>query len=167
MRTASLANTASNTSVNLLSRSRIKNLKLSMRSPRLIRKFRACWATQAPVGLAVMPPAGTRRVACSHDEQHREPVKQQGVDAEEVGGEDAEGLGGKELSPGGSAAARCRVDVGSLRAAPWGLGPAQFHQVPVPPHPSPELTRLGQLDDALNHQPPVLNPLARPVPILW
>jgi hypothetical protein len=34
-------------------------------------------------------------------------------------------------------------------------------------HHRPELTRLGQLDDALNHQPPVLNPLARPVPILW
>ncbi|MGH3435459.1 MAG: hypothetical protein ACRDRN_03225 [Sciscionella sp.] len=116
------------------------------------------------------------------DEQHIEPVKQQGVDVEEVGGQDAVGLGGKELSPGGPAAARCGIDTGSLEdqphgagrkvvaepgefavnpsvspgrvlrsqaqhqpaqlrcrgpaagAAPWGLGPAPCHQVPVPAH---------------------------------
>jgi hypothetical protein len=39
------------------------------------------------------------------DEQDGPPLEQQGVDAEEVGGEDAVGWGGQELSPGGTAAA--------------------------------------------------------------
>lgn len=33
--------------------------------PRSISRFRACWATQAPLGFAVMPRTCTRRVACS------------------------------------------------------------------------------------------------------
>jgi hypothetical protein len=37
--------------VNLLSRSRTKNLNSAARSPRSISKFRACWATQAPAGV--------------------------------------------------------------------------------------------------------------------
>jgi hypothetical protein len=61
----SLVNTASKVSVNVLSRSLIKNLKLAAGSPRSIRKSRACWAAQAPLGFAVMPRMGTRRVACS------------------------------------------------------------------------------------------------------
>jgi hypothetical protein len=39
---ASLMKTASKASVNLLSRSRIKNLNVAVRSPRSIRRFRAC-----------------------------------------------------------------------------------------------------------------------------
>jgi hypothetical protein len=57
-----------------------------------------------------------------YDEQDVQPVKQQGVDAKEVGGEDAVGLGGQELSPGGAAAARGRVDAGSLEDQPHGAG---------------------------------------------
>jgi len=49
-----------------------------------------------------------------HHEQHGKPVTQQGVDAEEVGGENALCWGGEELSPGGAAAARCGIDAGSL-----------------------------------------------------
>src|SRR5918998_4348383 len=55
MRMPLLVKTASKTPVNLLSRSRIKNLKLAARSPRSIKKLRACWAIQAPLGFAVMP----------------------------------------------------------------------------------------------------------------
>jgi len=49
-----------------------------------------------------------------HDEQHIKLVEQQGVDAEEVRGENAVGLGGQELSPGGAAAAGRGVDAGSF-----------------------------------------------------
>jgi hypothetical protein len=49
-----------------------------------------------------------------HDEENVEPVQQQGVDAEEVRGENAVGLGGQELSPGGTAAAGRGVDAGSF-----------------------------------------------------
>jgi hypothetical protein len=49
-----------------------------------------------------------------YDEQDIEPVKQERVDAEEVRGENAVGLGGQELSPGGAAAAGRGVDAGSF-----------------------------------------------------
>ena len=55
-------NTSSNTVVNLLSRSRIRNLNRAARSPRFMRRSRACWAVHAPVGWAVMPRMCTRRV---------------------------------------------------------------------------------------------------------
>jgi hypothetical protein len=47
-------------------------------------------------------------------EQDVSPLEQQGVDVEEVGGENAVCLGGEELSAGGAAAARRGVDAGSL-----------------------------------------------------
>ncbi len=56
------ANTLSNAGVNLLSRSRIRNLKRPARSPRSISRLRACWAVHAPVGWAVTPRMCTRRV---------------------------------------------------------------------------------------------------------
>jgi hypothetical protein len=42
------AKTPSNAVVNLLSRSRIKNLNPFARSPRSMSKLRACWTVQAP-----------------------------------------------------------------------------------------------------------------------
>jgi len=50
---------------NLLSRSRITNVNRATRSPRAIRRFRACRVTQAALGFAVMPRRYPRRVACS------------------------------------------------------------------------------------------------------
>ena len=44
------AKTSSNIGVNLLSRSRIRNLKRPARSPRSMSWLRACWAVHAPVG---------------------------------------------------------------------------------------------------------------------
>jgi hypothetical protein len=49
------AKTPSNAMVSLPSRSRLRNLNLLARSPRPMRRLRACWAVQAPVGWAVMP----------------------------------------------------------------------------------------------------------------
>ena len=49
MRISASAKTASKAVVSLLSRSRIKNRKLSARSPRSMSRLRACWLTQAPV----------------------------------------------------------------------------------------------------------------------
>jgi hypothetical protein len=55
MRMTSLVNTASKALVNLVSRSRIKNLNVARRSPRFITRLRACWATHAPLGWVVIP----------------------------------------------------------------------------------------------------------------
>src|SRR2546429_2301908 len=55
----------SSAAVNLLSRSRIRNLKVLARSPRSMSKLRACWAVQAPVGCAVTPRIWTVRVSIS------------------------------------------------------------------------------------------------------
>jgi hypothetical protein len=61
----SARNTSSNSAVNLLSRSRIRNLNEPARSPSSIIKFLACWAAQPAVGFAVTPRMCTRRVAYS------------------------------------------------------------------------------------------------------
>ncbi len=75
-----------------------------------------------------------------HHEQHVQPVQQHRVDAEEVGGEDAVGLGGEELPPGGAATARRGIDAGSLQDHPHRAGrksvaePGEFTvDPPVPP----------------------------------
>jgi hypothetical protein len=52
----------SNAAVNLLSRSRMMNLNRPARSPRSRRRWRTCWAVQAPVGCAVTPRMCTARV---------------------------------------------------------------------------------------------------------
>jgi hypothetical protein len=58
-----LRNTSSKAALYLLSRSRMTNRMPSsaMSRPRL----RACWVTQAPVGLVVQPASQTRRLACA------------------------------------------------------------------------------------------------------
>jgi|SRR6516162_2890446 len=59
------AKTASNAGVNLLSRSRIKNVTPLARSPGSIRRVRACRAVQAPAGSAVTLAMCTARVRSS------------------------------------------------------------------------------------------------------
>jgi len=56
------AETSSNAAVNLLSRSRIKNLNRPARSPTSITRFRVCWVVQAPAGCSVTPRMCTARV---------------------------------------------------------------------------------------------------------
>jgi hypothetical protein len=57
--------TSSNALVNLVSRSRIRNLNAAARSPRSRRRLRACWATHGPLGWAVTPAMCTRRLPSS------------------------------------------------------------------------------------------------------
>jgi hypothetical protein len=57
--------TSSNALVNLVSRSRIRNLNAAARSPRSRRRLQACWATHGPVGWAVTPAKCTRRLPSS------------------------------------------------------------------------------------------------------
>ena len=59
----SAAKTASKEVVNLVSRSRMRNLTEFAWSARSIERFRACWATQPVTGLAVTPAIRTRRVS--------------------------------------------------------------------------------------------------------
>ncbi len=47
--------TASNAPEYLASRSLIRNFRPSVRSPRSMRTFRACWTVHAAVGWAVTP----------------------------------------------------------------------------------------------------------------
>jgi hypothetical protein len=58
-------NTSSKVRQNFASRSRSKKRTRRPRSPSTSSRFRACWATQAPSGLAVTPPRWTRRVSSS------------------------------------------------------------------------------------------------------
>jgi hypothetical protein len=59
----SAAKTASKEAVNLVSRSRMRNLTASACSARSIERLRACWVTQLATGLVVMPGIRTRRVS--------------------------------------------------------------------------------------------------------
>ena len=61
---ASASSTASNIVVYFVSRPLIRNRSSSSRSPRSIARFRACWAIQLPVGLAVTPATCSFLVAC-------------------------------------------------------------------------------------------------------
>lgn len=65
IRTPREVNTSSKTLMYLASRSRMRNLTCSARSLRSMSRFRACWATQVPVGLVVTPMMWTARVVCS------------------------------------------------------------------------------------------------------
>src|SRR5947208_16839248 len=62
-----------------------------------LTRLRACWATQAPFGLAVTPARCTLRKL--DEDQHVQPLEQDRVDGEEVAGEDAVGLLAEELDP--------------------------------------------------------------------
>ena len=146
----SLANTASKTVVNLVSRSRIKEgegrcavvevgqeIARLLGDPGSVRVRRGAQEVDAAGGVL-------------GDEQHVEPVQQHRVDAEEVGGEDAVCLGGEDLSPGGAAAARCGVDAGSLQDRAHGAGRklvAEPGEFAVDPPVAPGWVLRGQAQD--------------------
>jgi hypothetical protein len=125
MRMASLANTASKTPVNLLSRSRMKNLNRS-RAVAEIHQQVACLLGDPGSGWVR---GDTQQVHAAggmlDDEQNVEPVPQQRVDAQEVRGENAVCLGAQEfgqLAPSrrgaGSMPARFRIDH-TVQGASW------------------------------------------------
>jgi hypothetical protein len=57
--------TSSNPRQNFASRSRSRKPSRRPRSPKTMRRLRACWVTQTPLGLAVIPARWTRRVSSS------------------------------------------------------------------------------------------------------
>jgi hypothetical protein len=89
--------TASNPVVNLLSRSRSRNCSPSAWWSRSVRRFRACWVTQAPG--RVSGDAGDVDSAGRQFQEERDvdPFEEHRVDGEEVAGQDGVGLGGEEL----------------------------------------------------------------------
>jgi hypothetical protein len=56
------------------------------------------------------------------EEQHVDPFEEDGVDGEEVAGQDAAGLGGEELLPGWAGAVGPWVDAGAVQDVPSGAG---------------------------------------------
>jgi hypothetical protein len=110
--------TVSKTAVNLVSRSRSRNRSESARWPRSISRFRACWATQAPVGWLHcdnVDPAGLE----FQEEQHVDPFEEHRVDGEEVARQYAVGRGAQELLPGRSRPSRCRADASLVQNLPY------------------------------------------------
>lgn len=62
---SALRNTASKASTNLVSRSRIRNRRVSILAPRSMARLRLCWVTQVLVGRAVTAAMCSLRVWCS------------------------------------------------------------------------------------------------------
>jgi hypothetical protein len=96
--------------VNLLSRSRIRNLNLLARSPRSTRRLRACCAVQAPVGWVVTPRTYTARVSIHHEHDVQAP-EEDGVHVQEIARQDAGRLGPQEL-PRRRRPPRCGAETG-------------------------------------------------------
>ncbi len=67
-----------------------------------------------------MPPSGDLRVACSDDKERLEPGQCDGVEAEQVAGQDRVGLGTQELRPGRPGPPWCGVDRGGVENLPHG-----------------------------------------------
>jgi len=78
-----LVKTSSNAGVNLLSRSRIRNLKWPARSPGSMSKLGSCWAVHAAVGLAVTPGMCTRRGLDLHHEEDARASEEHGASVQE------------------------------------------------------------------------------------
>ena len=114
--------TASNAAVNFASRSRIRNRNEPTRSPMSCRRLRALLGGPLAGRVRgdaqdVHPPSRDL-----HHEQHIQPAQGDGVDAEEISGQQPRGLGTQERAPGRVAAARCRADSGSGQDATDGAG---------------------------------------------
>jgi hypothetical protein len=56
------------------------------------------------------------------DEERVEPVQGDGVEVEQVAGQDGFGLGVEELRPGRSDSSRCGIDAGCVEDLPYGGG---------------------------------------------
>src|ERR687887_377210 len=82
---SSLRKTSSKGRLNLLSRSWIRNRGCSSpRSATALVRLRACWVTQAPLGLLVTATRSTRRRSSETEKEHVQPSQEHGVDGEEV-----------------------------------------------------------------------------------
>src|SRR4029450_6302882 len=88
--------TSSKAPLNLLSWSWIRN-RIRSKMPVKLR-LRACWVTQAPVGLVVQPAMWTAAFEFD-EEEHVEAAERDRLDGEEIAGEHAGGLQAEELAP--------------------------------------------------------------------
>jgi hypothetical protein len=102
----------------MLSRSRITNRNASIMGPRSIARFRACWTTHAPVGLAVTPAMYNRRVPCSMKINTYSRRNSTVSTCKKSPGDDPVRLGGPELTPGRAALWR-GIDPGPLQDLPY------------------------------------------------
>jgi hypothetical protein len=101
-------NTSSKARQNLASRSR--RTKRILRCPSTSSRLRACWATQAPAGLAVTPARWTRRVSSSIKNTTYRRRSQTVSTVEEVAGDDPGGLLSEERLPCRGHPSRGRID---------------------------------------------------------
>ena len=110
--------TSSKLEVNLASRSRIQDWTGWGRSASTMLRFRACWVTHVPVGLAVTPatldPAGVEL----DEEEHVEALQQHCVHREEIAGQPGRCLSGDELGPSGTCPHRRRIDAVATKDPP-------------------------------------------------
>ena len=84
------------------------------------------------------------------EEQHVEPSEQDGVDREEVTGDQPLRLRVKELGPGGTRASRRGVDAPTLQDRPdarWGDGDAHGGELAADPPVAPGRVLTSQPDD--------------------
>jgi hypothetical protein len=149
----SAQNTASKLRQNLASRSRSTKRTCRPPSPSTSSKLRACWATQAPLGLAVTPAKWTRRVSSSM-KNSTYSRRSHRIDGEEVAGHDPGGLLAQELPPGGGRGPRCRIHPVTLqrRADHRRRDPhAQAQQLALNALVAPARVLPGQTDDQLLH----------------
>src|SRR5438067_1215923 len=100
--------------VNLVSRWWSRDRSPAARRSRSISMFRACWATQAPVGWAVTFDDMNAAGGDLHEEQHVDPFEERGVDGEEVAGQGGVRLGGGELFPRRGGPAGGRLELGAV-----------------------------------------------------
>ena len=114
------ARTASNAAVKFEPRSRIMNLTRCARSPRSLRRLRACWAVQLPGRVQgdsedAVPPGGV----LDHGQDVGLGAVEQ-VDGEEVACQDRLGLAAQELRPGWPGPSRRGADAVGLEDLPHG-----------------------------------------------
>src|SRR4051794_835104 len=88
----SLANTASKSRVNLLSRSRIRKRNDARRSWSVQANCRACWVTQAPRRVCGTASEVDTSATQLDEEEHVQPLQRDRLDREEVDREHACGL---------------------------------------------------------------------------
>src|SRR3954447_20258329 len=153
IRTSTAVNTASNAAVNLALRSRIRNRSWRSASARSMSGLRACWVSQAPVGWGGDPEDVYTPGGVLDDEEGIQPVQGDGVEMEQVAGQDHLCLGVQNLPPGRACTTKRGVDPALAKDVPDGGGAdpvAEAGQLAVDPAVAPG----GILDGQAHGQGP-------------